>query len=282
MKNQTVQKSTSEKTNNVLFLKLGGSLITDKARPSTPRPKIIARLAREIADTHLENPDLSLILGHGSGSFGHFPAEKYQTRAGVETREAWQGFAEVWFQASRLNRIIVEALKEAGLFPIVFPPSAGALVKDGEITSWELTPMKNTLKAGLMPVVYGDSVYDEKRGGTILSTENVFKFLALHFKPTKILIAGIEAGVWESYPARNRIVPEITPDNYKKIIQSIRGSDATDVTGGMATKVGEMLHLTQEIKGLEVLIFSGEPKGSIQETLSGKNTQGTLIHSQVQ
>mgnify|MGYP000518499152 CR=1 FL=1 len=34
----------------LVFLKLGGSLITDKTRPRTPRPESLARLAGEIAD----------------------------------------------------------------------------------------------------------------------------------------------------------------------------------------------------------------------------------------
>ena len=34
---------------DILLLKLGGSLITEKARPETPRLEVIARLAREIA-----------------------------------------------------------------------------------------------------------------------------------------------------------------------------------------------------------------------------------------
>src|SRR5512144_2558166 len=61
------------------LLKLGGSLITDKTRPYTARIEKIADLAREIAAAKRTRPDLPLLLGHGSGSFGHTAAKEYAT-----------------------------------------------------------------------------------------------------------------------------------------------------------------------------------------------------------
>ena len=68
------------------FLKLGGSLITDKDTAHTPRIDVIDRIAGEIKKYLVEHPQDSLLLGHGSGSFGHVPAAKYGTREGVEFR----------------------------------------------------------------------------------------------------------------------------------------------------------------------------------------------------
>ncbi len=62
------------------FLKLGGSLITDKDSPHTARPEILRRLADEIVAARQSNPAMQLLIGHGSGSFGHMPAKKYGTR----------------------------------------------------------------------------------------------------------------------------------------------------------------------------------------------------------
>ena len=63
MKDETGRALPSRLT----FLKLGGSLITDKTHPRTPRPESLARLASEIAAALGEDPALALILGHGSG-----------------------------------------------------------------------------------------------------------------------------------------------------------------------------------------------------------------------
>ena len=98
----------------LLFLKLGGSLITDKDQTSTPRAETIDRLAREIARGVNAQPDLRLILGHGSGSFGHVAARKHGTRQGVNTPEGWRGFVEVWQQARALNEMVLQSMLRDG------------------------------------------------------------------------------------------------------------------------------------------------------------------------
>jgi isopentenyl phosphate kinase len=261
---------------NLQFLKLGGSLITDKTTPRTPRLDVITRLAAEIKTQQKEIEGLNLVLGHGSGSFGHVPAKKYGTRQGVTSPAAWQGFAEVWFEASTLNRIVMEALHGAGLPAVSFPASAGATARDGLVVSWNLTPLTSALEAGLLPVVYGDVVFDTLRGGTILSTEDIFTHLARELRPRRILLAGIDEGVWVDYPGRTQLIPEITSENWDAAAASLNGSISTDVTGGMAGKVRSMLDLTTEIPGLEVHIFSGNHPGNLAAVLRGENL-GTLI-----
>ena len=70
------------------FLKLGGSLITDKTQPGNDSADVLARVAREIKAALTENPDLKVVLGHGSGSFGHVAAAPYE-RASVHSAEQW-------------------------------------------------------------------------------------------------------------------------------------------------------------------------------------------------
>ena len=99
----------------LLFLKLGGSLITDKTRARAARLDTIARLADELRLVRSQLGDLRLVLGHGSGSFGHIPAKKYGTRQGIVSPDGWRGFVEVWHEAVTLNRIVMDALHTAGL-----------------------------------------------------------------------------------------------------------------------------------------------------------------------
>lgn len=270
------QDPSGEAAGELIFLKLGGSLITDKNRPRTLRQEILDRLAQEIGMALEGSPELRLVLGHGSGSYGHIPGKKYGTRQGVHTPEQWRGFAEVWFDASTLNRLVIEALHQAGLPAVALPPVASVIADDGQVASWNLTPLRETLRAGLLPVVFGDVVYDRTRGGTILSTEDLFAHLARELQPARLLLAGIERGVWEDFPACTRLIPEITSGNLAQVAPSLGGSTATDVTGGMASKVQQSLDLAQEVPGLEVLIFSGEENGAVREALLGE-ARGTLI-----
>lgn len=260
------------------LLKLGGSLITDKKHPTVPRPQVMLRLAQEIASARQKSPQLQLVIGHGAGSFAHVPAKKYNTRQGVQTAQEWRGFAEVWWQAAALNRLLMDALHEAQLPVIGLPPSAAITAQDGRVLRWDLYPIKSALSQGLIPVIFGDVIFDVGRGGTILSTEDLFDHLALHLKPQRILLAGIEPGVWSDYPRCTQLLDEITPTTFQKLAPNLSGSQAIDVTGGMEAKVKQSLELVSRVPDLEILIFSGETPGFIERALLGDKS-GTLIHA---
>jgi isopentenyl phosphate kinase len=262
---------------DLVFLKLGGSLITEKLKPRTPRRDVLERLAAEIASMRKSKAELKVLIGHGSGSFGHIPANKYGTRQGVRTPAEKLGFAEVWKEAAALNHLVTNVLIAAGLPIISLPASASVVSSDGRVAAWDLTPLLSALQMGLVPVIYGDVIFDQVRGGTILSTEDLFRYLAPHLRPQRLLLAGLEEGVWADFPARTRLIAEITPQNLEIVSKALGKSAATDVTGGMEGKVNEMLKLVREVTGLDILIFSGEKPGSIAEALSGK-VIGTWIH----
>lgn len=292
--------------NELVFLKLGGSLITDKDKPYTPRLDKLAGLAGEIASalsrtlqsqsTQGDAPELRLVLGHGSGSFGHAAAKQFGTRDGAPLRlppnsanlggvarsaeggEYWHGFAEVWYQASQLNRFVMESLRGAGLSAIALAPVAAVSSREVRVSRWDLTPLRAALEAGLLPVIYGDVIFDEARGGTILSTEDLFAHLTRELRPQRILLAGLEAGVWEDFPARTRLVSQISLQSYETMRAGIGASASVDVTGGMAAKVGQMFDLIRAVPGLTAQIFSAEESGNLGRALAGERV-GTELQA---
>lgn len=261
----------------LVFLKLGGSLITEKSRAQTPRPEVIQRLAEEIAQARRETPELRLLLGHGSGSFGHFEAQKHGTASGVATDAEWAGFAAVWAAADRLNRRVMDALSAAGIPAIRVSPSSCAVLDGGRLTAFDPEPVRRALSAGLVPVVYGDAVFDRARGGGIASTEMVFESLARALHPRRILLAGIETGVFEDYPERRTVILRIRSSEMGSLRERIRGSQHPDVTGGMLSKVLSMLALAGEEENLGALVFSGEGAGNVRRALRGEDAGGTRL-----
>ena len=274
-----------------MFLKLGGSLITDKAKPYTPRLDVMNDLALQIATALQTHPNLRLVLGHGAGSFGHVPASEYHTRDGIPPRPTplahrerdeteqnyWKGFAEVWYQAEMLNRYVMSALYKAKVRAITLPPSASIIASSGKVSVWETTPIRMALSSGIIPVIHGDVVFDEVRGGTILSTEDLFMHLTRALNPDRILLAGLEKAVWADFPERTKRIEKITPQSYKEISAGVGKTAAgADVTGGMETKVKQMLDLVKESSVASVQIFSGEDAGNIVYALTGE-ALGTLI-----
>ena len=260
------------------FVKLGGSLITDKRREATARQRVLQRLASELSEALRADPDLRVLFGHGSGSFGHWEASQYGTRAGVETPEAWYGFTRVSASALRLNRIVVDSFVSAGVPMISLQPSASAEARDGVITALELAPIRAALAHGLVPLVFGDVAFDIVRGGTILSTEDLFLHLAGDLRPAWIFLLGNAPGVLDG---DGRVISQITPDSYPEVRAHLRRSGYTDVTGGMADKVAQMMSLVMRQSELRVRIFSGMTSGALRDALrdpAGFN-RGTLICS---
>jgi len=258
-------------------LKLGGSLITNKTKPYSARSEVISRLVEELAAFQKSHPHRRMLLGHGSGSFGHTSAEKYQTHKGVYTPEDRRGFVKVHQDARRLHQLVLGSLSNAGIPAVSFPPSSSVTAHQRRITAWNLQPLQAALSQGLLPVIHGDVVFDTAIGGTILSTEELFCYLALALNPERILLVGKDDGVWADFPACTTIREEITPEDLPTLGESLSASASPDVTGGMEEKVKEMLTLIQLRPHLEVLIFSGMEAGQLGRALTG-GSPGTRLH----
>ncbi len=262
----------------LLFLKLGGSLLTDKNRPRALRRGVLRRLAEEIAGALADRPALRLLIGHGSGSFGHMAASRYNTRAGVVSPEEWRGYADTAAAAAQLNRLVVDALRLAGVPAFGVQPSASARCRDGELLALDERPLHVALEHGLAPVVYGDVALDELRGGTIISTEEIFRWLAPRLGPRRVILAGEVAGVLTADPtlgAAGELVEEITPATLPALAQALGGSHGVDVTGGMLAKVREMLALAQATPSLAVAqIISGRIPGHVRAVLVDPDARG--------
>ena len=267
----------------VVFVKLGGSLITDKTREATPRLDVIGRLAEELRAALDASPGLRLVLGHGSGSFGHFAARRYGVHAGLAGQPDWMGMAQTSAAAARLNRLVADACLQAGVPAISFQPSASALRKQGILAQMAVEPVAAALARGLVPLVYGDVAFDADQGTAIISTEDIFLYLADRIVPTRVLMLGVVDGIYDADPLRNphsRRLTAITPETVERIRAGLGGSHGIDVTGGMLGKVSTLLPLLDKHPGVEVHFFSGQVPGRLRDALlGGGGSFGTVLRA---
>lgn len=268
--------------NELVFVKLGGSVITDKTIAERARPETIARLAEEVASALAARPGLWLVLGHGSGSFGHLAAQRYGTHEGVHSEADWQGFAQVAAVAARLARIVADGFLAAGVPVWSLQPSASALCRGGELVSLETAPVERALAQRLVPLLYGDVALDELQGGTIISTEQILAYLARRLHPERLILVGEVDGVFEGDPLREPLaqrVPEITAENWGRVRTMLGGSHGWDVTGGMLSKIEEMVDLARSLPGLRVHVLSGHRTGALETALLSPSEMsgGTVI-----
>lgn len=264
--------ATSNASAPLIFLKLGGSLITDKRQPELPRLDVIQRLADEIAKARSHNPALRLLIGHGSGSFGHVHARRHGIRTGVHSAEAWAGFAATADAAARLNRLVTAALLAGGVPAWSIQPSAALRCVDGRVVEGPLAAVQGALAHGLVPLVYGDVALDDVRGGTIASTEEIFEWLAAHLYPQRLILAGEVDGIYTADPQLDPTatrIAEVTPATLQAIQAGLGGSYGVDVTGGMAAKVAQAVGMVTAHPGLDVLICSGLVADHLLQALNG-------------
>ncbi len=262
----------------MFLIKLGGSLITDKQKPYTARLHVIRRLSQEISELRRKNKGMVFIVGHGGGSFPHFPAKEYKTQEGVINKNSIRGIAEVQNAASKLNRIVVEEFIKVGENAVSFSPSSFLVTSNGEIKKAFLSSLIGNLELGILPVVYGDVVFDDRKGCSIVSTEKLLNFLAIrlrrNFKSTTIVYCGNTDGV---YDKQGKTISRITKAVFEEFRKSIGGSTGVDVTGGMLHKVQEALRVTE--KGIPVLIINGKRRNEIYRCVVERNFDRVTIVS---
>jgi isopentenyl phosphate kinase len=292
----------------ILLVKWGGSLITDKRSPESPRPAEIARLAGELAAglPAARRRGLAVVLGHGSGSFGHVAAARHRLAEGLRAdgperdaareratergresaraeRDAAQllGVGETQTRAAALHRLVLDALAVAGVPAFSIAPSSALVAEGGEPVACFAEPVARALAAGLLPVVYGDVVADRRQGVAIASTERVFLALAAAlpehgWRATEALWLGDTPGVLDTagiYGETGRPIATLSPAEAARL--SPGGSAGTDVTGGMAHRLAAAVRLAEE--GAVSTIADGRAPGLLATHLATGTSPGTRL-----
>ena len=147
---------------NMILIKLGGSIITNKERPLSPRKNTIDRIVKQLRK--INEP---LIVVHGGGSFGHYWSVKYNMHT-KPAKYSLSGVSIVKNSMVELNKIILDSFLKNKLNPYCLPPTEfmsenkpiskkvkeiGKIAKDGFIPlltksmasrlSWRLAPLRS-------------------------------------------------------------------------------------------------------------------------------------------
>jgi isopentenyl phosphate kinase len=264
----------------LLFIKLGGSSITDKATEQTVNWPVLRSLADQIAEIVVQRPDLQLVIGHGQGSFAHFPAKKYRIHEGFVHPEAVYGLAVMEDVVAKLSRIVVAELLDRKLPAVSYQPFQTVVTSDRSVATSHLHTLEEYLVKGLLPVITGDGIIDKNVGSMIWSADFSLPYYArqlrdkgweieslIHVTRTPGVYKDIEHPELGTYDV-------ITPELFSSIEKSIGSSDATDVTGGMLEKVRQAVELAKD--GIETVILPDTSSVLQDWTLSHRGV-GTRI-----
>jgi isopentenyl phosphate kinase len=268
---------------DVVLLKLGGSLITDKREREAVRPDVLARLAAELRDALARHGAPSVVVAHGSGSFGHLaasgtPLAQRDRRDVADPVALARAAAKTQDAAARLHRVVVEAMLGAGLPAFSLAPSSFLWRTAGELRGGSFEPLLGALDLGLLPVGYGDVVVDREAGASICSTEALLscwvdQLAAAGRRVQRVLWLGETEGVHDPDGVP---MPQITEQELETARRAAGGSSGVDVTGGMRLRIDVAWSLAE--RGAPSWILDGRRPGVLLAALSGE-AGGTRVWS---
>jgi len=154
---------------DLVIIKLGGSVITDKSKGrGVFRKEVIRRLVGEIVEAKKKN-DFDLILVHGAGSYPHYLTTKYRLNAGYLGPKSAEGFSRVKLSLAKLNYSIWEECLLVGLSVCTVPASSVVVTKSGKIRTFDTDIIAKLLNLKIVPVMHGDDTVDDAQGIAVLS-----------------------------------------------------------------------------------------------------------------
>ncbi|HEV2429855.1 MAG TPA: isopentenyl phosphate kinase [Thermoplasmata archaeon] len=254
-----------------VIVKLGGSVLTRKRDVERVRPKIVRRLAQEIASVQ----HVPIILLHGAGSFGHPSAARWHLAEapaqGDPPHHRLRGAAIVGFEVRRLHAKLMAELLEAGANPISVPLSGHATNRLGRLAELEATPVSQALRSGGLPVSFGDVVPDSEWGFSILSADTIAVELARRLNPSRVVFASDVPGVLEPGSTGRRIAIRSIDEAVLGRLSPTPG--VADVTGGIRAKVEAMLAIAR--LDVDAGLISGLSDGALVRAIQGEPVYGS-------
>src|SRR3989442_2918009 len=258
----------------VTILKLGGSAITDKAKDCTPDIPVIRHAADQLADYRLH-----LVLIHGGGSYAHPFVTRSGIGRGLRDRSQLRSISETEFYLSQLTRIICASLLLRNKLPIPFHPMSFVTLDKGKVKGIMLDPIRKALRAGLIPLLHGDLVFDESQGIGVLSGDRLASLIGPRLGASRVLLGCDVKGVYSKNPRtfpNATLIPEVTRENFRLVLDASRGPSG-DATGGMGEKVRQAFRLAKN--GCECYIFNLPEKNAHSRLLERGKINGTRVVS---
>jgi isopentenyl phosphate kinase len=267
----TRSTKTCNPSEELIVLKLGGSVITRKdGDPSLDRPAVEA-IAKELAGINSK-----LILVHGAGSFGHPVAKRYGIHQGYRERGQLRGVTETKSSMLHLTMMITELLADHNVAVVPFLSSSCMVASRGRLLRVDTEPFRMMLDLGFVPLCSGDVVADVEMGFSIVSGDQIAVYLAERLRAARVIFGCDVDGVFDSDPKRNphaNLIRVITPRTLSEKVSSIGESAATDVTKGMLGKINESVRLVSV--GREVVIMNLRRPGNLTRLIKGEDIECT-------
>jgi isopentenyl phosphate kinase len=256
----------------MMIVKLGGSVITNKAKECCFKQDIMEHLAAEMKQANKQ-----LIIIHGAGSFGHILAKQYQLNDGFKRKKQIEGFSLTQAMVQRLNNLILASLQNHGIPAVSIPPHAILSLSDHTVARMDYNIFKKYLALGFTPVSFGDVALDNQLGFSICSGDLLVQLLAAEFKPEKVIFVIDEDGLYSANPKTTKDATFIEHATIKEVEKLTTSLDAhADVTAGMKGKIQTIRNIAKT--GTDTILVNGNIHNRLFDTLKGKKVRSTIVY----
>lgn len=260
-----------------MIIKLGGSILSYKASPlPKARVSILKRLSRELKQL-IEQSSFRLIIIHGVGSFGHPLAKEYNLTDGIPTKKEKLGYCLMEKQDSTLHQLIIKNLLDHNIPAISISPHCFVKTSGKNFAGFDLTIIRGFLNQGLIPVLHGDGVFDDKQGSSILSGDVILPYLACELQAQRAIFLSDVDGVFDKDPKKYpqaKLIPKINDTNLERILLGLTTNNINDVSGEMK---GKVIEIKKHLAGLTVHIVNGLKPKSLLRAAAGDSIGTQLL-----
>ena len=251
--------------NQIIILKLGGSIITEKSSEKAQIKKaVVQNLAKELKLFIQRFPETKIILLHGAGSFGHPLVFQHK------------GFAEIVCSTRKLANLLTDIFLAKKLPVLPIQASAILTEKNGKTIISNIFQLKQIINSGFIPMMGGDMSLTAKNQAVVVSADKLAVLLAKTFSVSKIFFASDVDGVFEKFPPTKDAKPItfLSKTNLSRLLKNMDEKNSRrDVTGQMSGKLKAILTLNKK----EIIIFNGLKPGNLTKALTGKPVGTRLI-----
>ncbi len=241
-------------------IKFGGAVLTDKTQIESINEHGFASCVKLAAQL----PPRSCMI-HGAGSFGHFHAARFNVKNGASATQSFEhhavpvgwGLCETRRSVLKLNSMLFSALIDAGRAASPLHPMDSWFACDAVVSRADFSSVERCIRLNILPVLHGDVIFDDIRGWTVLSGDDIVQHLSSKLRPPFVLFVSDVPGVFLQPPASaaaatiddSGFVTLCVVDSSSDILRlhtaasdqrrhgpaslEVGGSNGTDITGGL-------------------------------------------------
>ena len=255
----------------VVLIKFGGSLITNKSKVCSERIDIIDKLAKLCVN--ITSLNKKLIIVHGAGSFGHIKAKELKIFEGkiISIYEKQiLGIEEIRSDMLSLNEKIIDMMLKYRLKPETYIPHLEG--KGSGMNYVFSNKIDEIIKSNKIPVIYGDVVdIDGDKEFGILSGDDICEILCKRLKISHVIFAIDGAdGIIDNPNSKSggKLIKQFS-SHHPVVVKKLE----FDVTGGMNLKIKRGVNCFRQ--GSRVSIINGNNTEMILKAVMGVEYLGT-------